>query len=88
MSNPLIDHPDSAVVPIYSDSSNDPEQNVQNSLLESFDSLDEIVVPPASVENKSPKMEMSNLPESFHITEIKEQAPVSEIFPLRVNSLS
>ena len=47
----------------------------QNSLLESFDSLDEIVVPPASVENKSPKMEMSNLPESFHITEDKRASP-------------
>ena len=56
--NPLIDLHDSAVVPISNDSSNDPEQNVQNSVLESFDSEDEIVVPPASVQNKSPKMEM------------------------------
>ena len=37
--------------------------------------LDEIVVPPASVQNKSPKMEMSNLPESLHITEMIQQAP-------------
>ena len=58
MSNPLIDFHDSAVVPISKDSSNDPEQNVQNSLLESFDSEDKIVVPPAFVQNKSPKMEM------------------------------
>ena len=42
-----------------------------NSLLESFDSEDEIV-PPASVQNKSPKMEMSYLPESLHITEMIE----------------
>ena len=71
VSNPLIDLHDSAVVPLSKDSSSDPEQNVQNSLLESFDSEDEIV-PPASVENKCSKMKMSKLPESLHIT---EQAP-------------
>ena len=70
VSNHLIDLHDSAVVPISKGSSNDPEQNVQNSLLESFDSEDEIIVSPASVQNKSPKMEMSNLPESLHITEM------------------
>ena len=75
VSNPLIDLHDSAVVPISKDSSNDPEPNAKNSLLGFFDSEDEIVVPPASVQNKSPKMEMPNLPESLHITEMIEQAP-------------
>ena len=75
MSNLLIDFHDSAVVPIYKDSSNDPEQNVQNCLLESIDFYDGIVVTPASVQNKSPRMEMSNLPESLHITEMIQQSP-------------
>ena len=39
------------------------KQNVQNSVLESFDSEDEIVVSLVSVQNKSPKMERSNFPE-------------------------
>ena len=73
--NPLSDLHDSAVVPISKDSFSDPDQNVQSSLLEYFDSEDEIVVPPASLQNKSPKMEMSNLPESLHITGMIEQAP-------------
>ena len=75
VSNSLIVLHDSAVIPIFKDSSNDPKLNVQNSLLETFNSEDAIVVPPASVPNKSPKMEMSNLPESLHITEMMEQAP-------------
>ena len=75
VSNPLIDLHDSAVVPISKDSSNDPEQNVQNILIESFNSEDEIVVPSTSVQNKNPKMEMSNLPESLHFTEMIDQAP-------------
>ena len=40
MSNPLNDLHDSTVVPISKHSSNDPEQNAQNSLLESFNSED------------------------------------------------
>ena len=55
VSNSLIHLHDSAVVPITKNSSNDTEQNVQNSLLEYFDSEDEIVVPPASVQTKAPK---------------------------------
>ena len=75
VSNTLIHLHDSLVVLISKYSSNDPEQNVQKSLIESFDSEDEIVVSPTSVQNKSPKMEMSNLPESLHITEMIKQAP-------------
>ena len=73
MLNPLIDLHDSAVAPISKDSSNDPEQN-DNSLLESFDSEDEIVVPPVSVQNKSSKMDMLHLPVSLDVTEMIQQA--------------
>ena len=74
VSHPLIDFLDSAVAPMSEDSSNDPEQN-RNSLLESFDSDNNIVVCPESVQNKSSKMEMSNWSESLNITEMIEQAP-------------
>ena len=38
--------------------------------LKTFDSEDEIGIPSVSVQNKSSKMEMSNMPESLNITKI------------------